>query len=48
MTKERQIELMISMHRKIDVRGMSDAEWNSYQQERYEMEQELKKLQKRH
>ena len=43
MTKARQIELMISLHKKVDVNALSDDEWRQYQNERREMEAELKK-----
>ena len=43
MTKARQIELMISLHKKVDVNALSDEQWREYQRERREMEAALKK-----
>jgi hypothetical protein len=43
MTKARQIELMISLHKKVDVNALSDTGWREYQQERREMEAALRK-----
>lgn len=46
MTKERQIELMISLHKKVDVNALSDDGWREYQKERREMEEALRKARK--
>jgi IS1 family transposase len=43
MTKDRQIELMISLHKKVNVNALSDDGWREYQQERREMENALRK-----
>ncbi len=42
MTKARQIELMISLHKKADVNALSDDGWREYQKERREMEDALR------
>lgn len=46
MTKARQIELMISLHKKVDVNALSDGGWREYQKERREMEEALRKARK--
>jgi len=43
MTRARQIELMISLHKKVDVNALSDNQWREYQRERQEMEEALRK-----
>jgi IS1 family transposase len=43
MTKARQIELMISLHKKVDVNALSDDGWREYQRERQEMEDAVRK-----
>jgi len=46
MTEARQIELMISLHKKVDVNALSDDGWREYQKERREMEEALRKARK--
>ena len=46
MTKTRQIELMISLHKKVDVNKLSDEEWREYQHERQEMEDAAREARK--
>ena len=47
MTKQRILELLISLHKKVDVGTLSDDSWRAYQEERQEMERELAKCKKR-
>jgi hypothetical protein len=42
MTPARQIELMISLHKRVDVNALSDDDWREYQRERQEMEDALR------
>jgi hypothetical protein len=46
MKNKRLIEIMISIHKKVDVNALSDDQWREYQKERQEMEQELKEYQR--
>ena len=43
MSKRRLLELMISLHKKVDVNALSDDGWREYQKERQEMEEALRK-----
>jgi hypothetical protein len=42
MTPARQIELMLSLHKRVDVNALSDDDWREYQRERQEMEDALR------
>lgn len=44
MKLTKMIELMISLHKKVDVNTLSDAEWREYQQERREIKDLLQKM----
>ena len=48
MTEARRLELMISLHKKVDVNALSDEDWRKYQKERREMETELWRARRRH
>jgi hypothetical protein len=40
------IEIMIRVHKKVDVNALSDAEWQQYKEDRREMEAALKKAER--
>jgi coenzyme F420-reducing hydrogenase delta subunit len=44
MSRKRILELMISIHKKLNVSALSEADWRAYQDERREMEEALRKL----
>lgn len=46
MKKKRLLELMISLHKKVDVNALSDDGWREYQKERQEMEEAKEALRK--
>lgn len=39
MSHKRMLELLISLHKKVDVNALSDSGWREYQQERREITQ---------
>lgn len=45
--KKRMLEMMISLHKKVDVNALSDDQWRAYQRERRDMEAELSRLRKK-
>lgn len=44
MNKRGMLEMMISLHKKVDVGALSDEQWREYQRERRKMEDSLKRL----
>jgi hypothetical protein len=40
------IEIMIRLHKKVDVNGLSDVEWQQYKEDRRKMEDASKKAER--